>query len=215
VRVIIWIANHALWISLVGAICTIGVRFETFLPRPLHKLLLFVSLFVTFASPLLGMLKKTLDDQWKAAMQRDIERERTERVRLDEKFSARRLNEEQRAIVLNAFKDMRGRLAYVRCIDEAEACLAAHNFAAVLREAGLVVPEVEGVGLTVPATIGIEIYDPTGEQGVFAKTLLSVLPDARFRPAPFVIGGQALDPASPAMVVRMKVAQRSSEPPDR
>ena len=204
-RVIIWIANYALWISLVGAVCTIAVRFEKLLPRLLHKLLLFFSVFVTLASPLLGMLKKTLDDQWKTEMQRDIERERAERARLEEKFSSRRFSDEQQAIVLSAFKGMRGRRVYVRCIDEIEACLAAQNFAAVLREAGLDVPEVEGVGLTVPATIGIEVYDPTGEQGLFAKTLLSVLPDARFRPGPFIIGGQALDPANPAIVVRMKI----------
>ncbi len=154
-------------------------------------------------------------EQSNLMLQRDIERERTERVRLDEKFSVRRFNEEQRAIVLSAFKDMRGQRAYVRCIDEAEACLAARNFAAVLREAGLDVPEVEGVGLTIPASIGIEIYDPTGEQGVFARILLGVLPDAKFRPTPFVIGGEALDAANPAMVVRMKIAQRSSVPPDR
>jgi len=151
------------------------------------------------------MLKKTLDDQWKTEMQRDIERERAERARLEEKLSSRRFSDEQQAIVLSAFKGMRGRRVYVRCIDEIEACLAAQNFAAVLREAGLDVPEVEGVGLTVPATIGIEVYDPTGEQGLFAKTLLSVLPDARFRPGPFIIGGQALDPANPAIVVRMKI----------
>jgi hypothetical protein len=144
-------------------------------------------------------------EQSNLMLQRDIERERTERVRLDEKFSARRFNAEQRAIVLTAFKDMRGRRAYMRCIDEAEACLAAQNFALVLREAGLDVPEVEGVGLTVPATIGIEVYDPTGDQGLFAQTLLSVLPDSRFRPTPFVIGGQALDPANPAIVVRMRI----------
>lgn len=99
---------------------------------------------------------------------------------------------------------MRGR-AYVRCIDEIEACLAANNFAAVLREAGLDVPEVEGVGMTVPASLGIEVYDPTGENGLFAQTLLGVLPDARFRPGPFIIAGQPLDPANPAIIVRMKI----------
>ena len=71
-RAIIWIANHALWISLIGAICAIAVRFETSLPRRLHKFLLFVSLFVTLASPLLRMLKKTLDDQWKTEMQQQV-----------------------------------------------------------------------------------------------------------------------------------------------
>jgi ABC-type multidrug transport system fused ATPase/permease subunit len=144
-------------------------------------------------------------EQSNLTLQRDIERERTERVRLDEKFSARRFNAEQRALVLSAFKEKRGQRLYVRCIDEAEACLAAQSFAVVFREAGLDVPQVEGVGLTIPATTGIEVYDPTGEQGLFAKTLLSVLPDARFRPTPFIIGGQVLDPANPAMIVRMKI----------
>ena len=48
------------------------VRFEKLLPRRLHKILLFVSLFVTFATPLLGMLKKSLDDQWKTEMQQQV-----------------------------------------------------------------------------------------------------------------------------------------------
>ncbi len=70
--ILIWIANHALWISLVGAICSVAVRLERFLPRRLHRLVLFVSLFVTFATPLLGMLKKSLDDRWKTQMQEQI-----------------------------------------------------------------------------------------------------------------------------------------------
>ncbi len=70
--ILIWIANHALWISLVGALCSVAVRLERFLPRRLHRTVLFVSLFVTFATPLLGMLKKSLDDHWKTQMQEQI-----------------------------------------------------------------------------------------------------------------------------------------------
>jgi hypothetical protein len=94
---------------------------------------------------------------------------------------------------------------YVRCIDETEACIAAENFAAVLRKSGLEVPPVEGVGMTLPPTLGIEVYDPAGGEGLFAKTLLPMLPDARLRPVPFNIAGQDLDPANPAMVVRMRI----------
>jgi hypothetical protein len=72
VRVIIWIANHALWISLLGAIATLAVRLERLLPRWMHKILLLISVFVTCATPLLGMLKKSLDDQWKAEMQQRV-----------------------------------------------------------------------------------------------------------------------------------------------
>jgi hypothetical protein len=72
-RILIWIANHALWISLVGALCSVAVRFERLLPRRLHKLALFISLFVTFATPLLGMLKKSLDDHWKTQMQEQVD----------------------------------------------------------------------------------------------------------------------------------------------
>ena len=72
VTILIWTANHALWISLVGAICSVAVRFERLLPRRLHRLALFVSLFVTFATPLLGLLKKSLDDHWKTQMQEQV-----------------------------------------------------------------------------------------------------------------------------------------------
>jgi hypothetical protein len=143
-------------------------------------------------------------EQSNLTLQRDIEREKTERLKLEEKFSARNLSEEQKAAVLAAFKDVHGR-AYVRCIDEIEACVAAGNFAAILREAGFDVPDVEGVGMTLPPSLGIEVYDPAGENGLFARTLVPILPDARFRPGPFIIGGQALDPANPAIVVRMKI----------
>jgi hypothetical protein len=71
-KVLIWIANHALWISLVGAFCSAAVRFERLLPRRVHRLALFLSLFVTFASPLLGLLKKNLDDHWKGEMQEQV-----------------------------------------------------------------------------------------------------------------------------------------------
>jgi hypothetical protein len=73
VNILIWIANHALWISLVGAICSAGVRFERFLPRRIHRFALFISLFVTFSTPLLGMLKKNLDDSWKKQMQEQVD----------------------------------------------------------------------------------------------------------------------------------------------
>ncbi len=52
--------------------CTIAVRFEKFLPRRLHKLLLFFSLFVSLTTPLLGMLKRSLDDQWKTELQQQL-----------------------------------------------------------------------------------------------------------------------------------------------
>src|SRR4051794_22180862 len=71
-RILIWIANHALWVSVVGAACSMAVRFERLLPRRLHRVALFVSLFVTFATPLLGILKKSLDDQWKTQMQEQV-----------------------------------------------------------------------------------------------------------------------------------------------
>jgi hypothetical protein len=71
-RFLVWIANQALWISLIGAACAIIVRFEKSLPKRLHKFLLVTSIFITIATPLLGLLKKNLDDQWKAEMQRQV-----------------------------------------------------------------------------------------------------------------------------------------------
>lgn len=71
-NILIWIANHALWISLTGALCAAIVRFEKLLSKRLHKLLITFGLFVGFATPLLGLLKKSVDDQWRAEMQRQI-----------------------------------------------------------------------------------------------------------------------------------------------
>jgi len=137
---------------------------------------------------------------------RDLERERTERVKMEQRFGARHFTPEQRTAVLHAFRD-KPMMVHVRCIADGEACLAANNFAIVLREAGLVVPPVVNVGLTVPPSLGIEIYDPDGPQGLFASTMLSNISEARFRPVPFNIGGEIADPAIPTMVVRYRTVQ--------
>lgn len=71
-RFILWIADHAFWISLLGAVCTCAVRFEKSLPRRVHRAFLSISLFITFATPLLGTLKKSLDDQWKREIQQQV-----------------------------------------------------------------------------------------------------------------------------------------------
>ena len=70
---IVWVADHALWITLVGAICSAAIRFEKVLPKRVHKALFAISLFISFATPLLGLLKKSVDDRWKAETQRKLE----------------------------------------------------------------------------------------------------------------------------------------------
>jgi hypothetical protein len=137
---------------------------------------------------------------------RDLERERMERVKMEERFGARHFTQAQKEAVLAAFKG-RPITVHVRCIAEGEACLAAENFAAVLREAGLSVPPVKDVGLTIPPTLGIEVWDPDGQNGLFAKTMLANISEAKLRPVPFQIGGEVTDPTIPAMVVRYRTRQ--------
>lgn len=139
-------------------------------------------------------------------LQRDLERERSERIKMEQRFGARHFSTEQRNAILAAFKGKQ-MTVHVRCIAEGEAMLAANNFAVVLREAGLVVPPVLDVGLTIPPSLGIEVYDPSGENGLFAKTMMTNIPEARFRSVPFSIGGENADPAIPAMVVRYRTVQ--------
>ena len=139
-------------------------------------------------------------------LQRDLERERVERIKMEQRFGARHFTPEQRDAIILAFKG-RPMLISVRCIAEGEAMLAANNFATVLREAGLTVPPVLDVGLTIPPSLGIEVYDPTGTDGLFAKTIMANIPEARFRNVPFSIGGENPDPAIPTMVVRYRTAQ--------
>jgi hypothetical protein len=139
-------------------------------------------------------------------LERSLERERVERIKMEQRFGARHFSPEQKQAVILAFKDQ-PLTVHVRCIAEGEAMLAANNFATALREAGLKVPPVLDVGLTVPPSLGIEVYDPAGPAGLFAKTMLQNIPEARFRPNPFVIGGENVDPTIPAMVVRYRTAQ--------
>ena len=70
--VLVWFANYAPWVVLIGAVCAIAIKFEKLLPKRLHKFLIIISLFITFATALLGLLKKNLDDQWKTEIQRQV-----------------------------------------------------------------------------------------------------------------------------------------------
>jgi hypothetical protein len=139
-------------------------------------------------------------------LQRDVEREKLERIKMEERFGARHFTSEQKTTVISAFKGHQMTVD-IRCIAEGEACLAANNFARDLREAGLSVPPVVDVGLTIPPSLGIEVYDPSGPEGLFAKTMLANIPEARFRAVPFVIGNENIDPQIPAMVVRYRTMQ--------
>jgi hypothetical protein len=139
-------------------------------------------------------------------LQRDLEHERVERIKMEQRFGARHFTPEQRDAIILAFKG-KPMLVQVRCIAEGEAMLAANNFAVVLREAGLTVPPVLDVGLTIPPSLGVEVYDPAGQGGLFAKTMMANIPEARFRNVPFSIGGENSAPAIPAMVVRYRTAQ--------
>lgn len=51
-----------------AAAIAVAVKFEHRLPRGLHRFLIALSVFTTIAAPLLGLLKKQLDEQWKAEM---------------------------------------------------------------------------------------------------------------------------------------------------
>jgi hypothetical protein len=66
---------------------------------------------------------------------------------------------------------------------------------------------VVDVGLTIPPSLGIEVYDPSGPTGLFGSTMLKNIPEARFRAVPFSIGGENVDPTIPAMVVRYRTIQ--------
>ena len=70
---IIWVSNHYIWISLIGAIVALCVRWEKILPPWLHKTLLILSIFISVVVPLLGILKLELDAHWKSAMQKQTE----------------------------------------------------------------------------------------------------------------------------------------------
>jgi hypothetical protein len=139
-------------------------------------------------------------------LERSLERERVERIKMEQRFGARHFTTEQEQAVILAFRGQ-SITAHVRCIAEGEAMLAANNFATVLRKAGLTVPPVLDVGLTIPPSLGIEVYDPAGPSGLFARTMLQNIPEAKFRPNPFVIGGENIDPTIPAMVVRYRTVQ--------
>jgi hypothetical protein len=139
-------------------------------------------------------------------LQRSLERERVERVKMEQRFGARHFTPEQKAAVILAFKG-HPMTVHVRGIAEGEALLAANNFAAVLREAGLTVPAVLDVGLTIPPSLGVEVYDPSGPTGLFARAMMQNIPEAKFRTVPFSIGGENADPAIPTMVVRYRTVQ--------
>lgn len=91
--ILIWVANNAAWISLIAAAIAVAIKFEHQLPKRLHRFLIALSVFISVAAPLLGLLKKHLDDQWKSEMTKRIvaaeaaTKPRPIRIRLRELFS--------------------------------------------------------------------------------------------------------------------------------
>src|SRR5665647_699628 len=64
-NILIWSAEHFVIISIIAAIIAVPLKFERWLPRKIKKYLLIADVFIVIATPLLGILKEKLDDQWK------------------------------------------------------------------------------------------------------------------------------------------------------
>jgi hypothetical protein len=64
-NILVWAAEHSVLISIVAAIVAVPLKFERWLPRKIKKYLLIADVFIVIATPLLGILKEKLDEQWK------------------------------------------------------------------------------------------------------------------------------------------------------
>lgn len=71
--IIIFAAEHSVWISCVALFVVIPLKLENWLPKRIKKYLLIFDIFIVISTPLLGILKENLDGHWKAQLKKQSE----------------------------------------------------------------------------------------------------------------------------------------------
>lgn len=68
-KLLIWIADHGFAIAMVAAFIAVALKFETRLPKLWKKRLFYADLILVLIAPLLGLLKDSLDSEWRVKLQ--------------------------------------------------------------------------------------------------------------------------------------------------
>lgn len=72
-KILIWVAEHSVWISCVALFVVIPLKLEHWLPKQVKKYLLIIDIFIAVSTPLLGVLKENLDEHWKSQLKKQSE----------------------------------------------------------------------------------------------------------------------------------------------
>lgn len=71
--ILIWAAEHSVWISCVALAVVIPLKFERWLPKRIKRYLLVIDIFIVVSTSLLGFLKESLDNHWKHQLNKQSE----------------------------------------------------------------------------------------------------------------------------------------------
>src|ERR1039457_6579746 len=72
-NILIWSAEHSVWISCIALTVVIPLKLEHWLPKRIKKYLLIADIFIVISTPMLGILKEKLDDHWKSQLKKQSE----------------------------------------------------------------------------------------------------------------------------------------------
>ena len=95
-KFLVWVAEHAIMISSIGAAVAVALKFERWLPSRLTRILLTIDIFIIVATPMLGLLKDHLDAKWKAELKQQADATEAVTMRLEAKQRPRVITLEQR-----------------------------------------------------------------------------------------------------------------------
>jgi len=72
-NILVWAAEHSVWISCVALFVVIPLKLERWLPKRIKKYLLIIDIFIVVSTPLLGILKENIDNRWKDQLNKQTE----------------------------------------------------------------------------------------------------------------------------------------------
>jgi len=136
-KVLVWVAEHWIWVSAIGAAIAVALKFEHWLPRPLNRVILIADIFIVLTTPLLSILKDQLDAKWRAKLQRQVQEAHAVASRVQAKQTPRIITSEQRTRFKNLLENApKGFVTVVVTASDTETDDYAAQIRSMLDEAG-------------------------------------------------------------------------------
>jgi hypothetical protein len=136
-KVLVWVAEHAIWVTAIGAAIALALKFEHWLPRRLKRMILITDIFIVLTTPLLGALKDQLDAKWRTELQRQVREAHAVASRVEAKQKPRVITSEQRTKFKNLLENApKGFVTVVVTASDTETDDFAAQIRSMLDEAG-------------------------------------------------------------------------------